>query len=343
MNSFVIRNNKYARNHYDSLDLLSTTVGNLYGVPSNCLITTSGMQAIYLSILTVCIQNKWKRLNLIYASELYSDTPKLFNYFSQTFGNLTLIQSDPNDMINTFKNYQNNDNILFVETCSNPNGIMFNFTQIKELRRISKSLVVITDNTWLTNFIMNPLELGADVVVTSLTKYYSAGSAIAGAILFANQKMFHVARSNSTAMGNHISPATTQVINREIMTTRARLVDASTKTIKILDRLKLNNKILKINHPYINNIDLPIYPSVFTIESYCTKSKALSTLKYTKIKHETSFGSAYSKTDPWPTEKQIDDIPITTWRISIGYEDDENVVCDELENIISKLHSFKMS
>jgi cystathionine beta-lyase/cystathionine gamma-synthase len=49
---------------------------------------------------------------------------------------------------------------------------------------------VIVDNTWLTGVIFNPLKHHADVSLASLTKYYGAGTAIAGAIVFKEFKYF---------------------------------------------------------------------------------------------------------------------------------------------------------
>lgn len=344
--SLVVRNKKYTRTGYEELNNLMDILGNYYN--SKCLITTSGMQAIYYSLMIVCIKNKWCDMNLIYGNELYCDTPKLFEQFQQYFGNLNLYSINHNEILGELKIYENQKNILFIESCTNPNGTMFDFNQIKKLKEISKNLTIIVDNTWLTNFILNPFEFDVDIVVTSLTKYYSSGKTIAGAILFKDKDLYDKAKFYNITTGIHISPLICQILNREIVGTEERLRLSSENTINILNRLKTNKKIIKLNHPYMNNIDLKIYPSVFTIESQCTKTKLIHTVKnFSKnIKYETSFGSAYSKIDPWPKEKVIKVYPetggcvikqITNWRISIGYLDNPESIYSELEKIIDNL------
>ena len=68
------------------------------------------------------------------------------------------------------------------------------------------NLYVVVDNTWLTGVIFNPLQHHADVVVASLTKYYGAGSAIAGTIIFKDFKYFNEAEDFLGFTGIHLSP-----------------------------------------------------------------------------------------------------------------------------------------
>lgn len=344
----VIRNNKYCRTSYTDLTTLVKKISALHGCDEKCVVTTSGMQAIYLSLITICIKCKWKSFNLFYGDELYCDTPKLFDTFSKSFGNIYLKCINPNNAIQEFENYRNQTNVLFVESCTNPNGLMFDFNQLEDLRKISKNLIVIVDNTWLTNYILNPFIYDVDIVVTSLTKYYSSGRVIAGAVLFRELDYYNVAKLHGMSSGIHISPITVDILNEEIINTEERMISSSLKTIDILDKLKTNNKILKINHPYLNGVELPIYPSVFTIEMYCTKIKTLNILKSfdQTLKHETSFGCEYSKTDPYPKEISIKIHnnkggyvvkQKTTWRISIGYNDNSEKVYNQLSQIIDLL------
>ena len=71
-----------------------------------------------------------------------------------------------------------------MESCSNPTGKMVKWEKIKEFKNKFKNLTVIVDNSWLSCYIFNPFLFDVDVVLNSLTKYYSGGTAICGAILF---------------------------------------------------------------------------------------------------------------------------------------------------------------
>ncbi len=79
------------------------------------------------------------------------------------------------------------------------------------------NLIVIIDNTWLTHVIFNPFEYGADIVCSSLTKYYSGGHVIAGITLFADSELenelSNIAKTNARILGFHFSPADGKIIN----------------------------------------------------------------------------------------------------------------------------------
>ena len=63
---------------------------------------------------------------------------------------------------------KNCNNIIFIESASNPNGDIFDYSIIPKLRKICKTLTIIVDNTWLTHVIYNPLNNNADIVVAML-------------------------------------------------------------------------------------------------------------------------------------------------------------------------------
>ena len=158
--------------------------------------------------------------------------------------------------------------------------------------------------------------------------------------MFKDKKIFTTGFFYNRNAGNHICPLITKILLDNIVTTEQRITQSSALTIEILNRLKNHNKIIKLNHPYITNSsyvsDKSIFPSVFTIVVYGTKARALFAMKHNDIllKHETSFGCEYSKTDPWPTESKDGSV---TLRISIGWKDDIDFVYGELLKILEKL------
>jgi cystathionine beta-lyase/cystathionine gamma-synthase len=77
-------------------------------------------------------------------------------------------------------------------------------------------LYVVVDNTWLTEVVFNPFALDVDFVVMSLTKYYSGGNAIAGAVVSNNENVIDKIIESNICNGFHISPYTCKVINANI-------------------------------------------------------------------------------------------------------------------------------
>ena len=98
----------------------------------------------------------------------------------------------------------------------------------------SKQLYVIADNTWLSSAIFNPLYHNADIAVTSLTKYYSAGSCICGAILTRNNNLYDHMMVFIKRNGLHVSPLNCQLVSTQIVSLKDRIEKSSATTIKVV-------------------------------------------------------------------------------------------------------------
>lgn len=179
------------------------------------------------------------------------------------------------------KIYKPDINILFTESCSNPNGHMFNYSIISQLKKIGFEWVVIVDNTWLTHTIQNPFEQSEhiDHVVTSLTKYYSASNAIGGSVVSKSNDDFNNIYRLTKILGLYMSLVNYDIIYNNMMSIESRIAKSSANTICILDKLKKNTQI-KIFHPHINYPDNKfknnLYPSVFTVKLINTDKNTFS-------------------------------------------------------------------
>jgi cystathionine beta-lyase/cystathionine gamma-synthase len=216
---------------------------------------------------------------------------------------------------------------------------MFDFKLIPELRSLSKNLVVIIDNTWLTEVIFNPFLYGADIVVASMTKYYSGGTAIGGYIATSNTAYHENFMEWISLNGLHTSPHNALVIRHNMETMVERINASSKLTVAVVHKLQESTSAL-IRHPSLSNhinytmcrelFKDGLYPSVFTIKLNCSKSKLLKIVKKSCIMHKTSFGSKLSRTDPWPT---IEDTGVIL-RVAIGWDDTEENIIDGMMQII---------
>ena len=132
------------------------------------------------------------------------------------------------------------DNVLFIESCSNHNSKIFDYNVIPRLRELSKSLIVIIDNTWRTHLIFNLFDYYADIIVMSLTKYYSGGTTIMGACIFneTTKNIYDIAVKKNCYEGVHISPIIAQHLNIMMNQMETRIVNNSELTIKVLKLLQ---------------------------------------------------------------------------------------------------------
>ena len=92
---------------------------------------------------------------------------------------------------------------------------MFDFELLPKLKNNHKNLYTIVDNTWLSIVIFNPFNYSVDVVVGSLTKYVSGGTAIGGIVLM-NETNTKCGSSYliewSCLNGSHLSPHNAKII-----------------------------------------------------------------------------------------------------------------------------------
>jgi cystathionine beta-lyase/cystathionine gamma-synthase len=346
----------YARSNHSDLIYLKITLSNFYKC-NNTLITVSGLNAIYTVFNTIGIKKDWESFNLIHPSELYYETNILILNYKKKYIPLNIYKFDickTESIIQLFsKELYQKDNVLFLESCSNPNGYIFDFRIIKQLRELSKKLLVIVDNTWCPHYIFNPFNYDVDIVVTSLTKYYSAGKVIGGVCFFKEYDLYNIAESEHIINGNYVNPVTAQILNNEILDMEERVLSSSKlilNVIKILNNSYNLKKNIKIIHPSIqchpsyelskiffnkNNFDNSIlYPSVFSYNTKISKKKLLFVLQNNNIlDHMTSFGTKMTRTDLYPIEIN----GITTGRISIGYNDDLNRIIKGINEIFKKI------
>ena len=307
------------------------------------IITPSGMAAISVTLTALLMEHKTEKINIIRGDELYCDTPRLTRYLSKSYDFVehTFNVNDNKAIMDIFDKdgVNKQTNILFIESASNPSGDIFDYSIIPMLRKKSKRLYVIVDNTWLTHIIFNPFAYDADIVVTSLTKYYSAGKCIAGAIICKKKlhsKLFDYLRIN----GLHVSPLYCQFVIDSMASMEERLVKSSNITAKVAN-LMTNDKRLTIRHASISTDpsyqlalkfykkigDVVIYPSIISFTVPMKRDAAVEWMKSTNIRYETSYGSSYSKFDPWPEEYG----DRTLCRLAIGFDDNDEQVWNKIK------------
>lgn len=334
----------YCRQYSNSSEQLSFELSKKYNC-KNCILATSGMAAI-----TGCLSGiiDWKSkdcqpYNFIYGNELYSDDQNVFDILASrhSLTKNTIDVRYPDTIINTFSSLNNGRNILFIESCTNPNGHLFDFSIIPTLRSLSQSLVVVVDNTWLTSEVFNPFEYGADFVVLSLSKYYSAGQVICGAIMqsknYENDETIYSIYDWYEFIGQHVSPARCRVILNALNTMEERISRSYNLTKKIVNTLISRGIIVS-------------YPKVKTFKKYGPSILTFSIVRsldfkprkpvkaFSFIKYETSYGSKKSRICPWSIviEPNIGHGTMTiTYRLALGYEDTYDNVMSDLNTLLT--------
>lgn len=288
--------------------------------------------------------------HIIADSDLYGGSIRLFHHVSAKNG----IQFSSIDFCceNAEKFITPATKAIYLETPTNP---MMNITDIAGIARIARkhNLLLIVDNTFLSPYFQNPLDLGADIVIHSGTKYLSGHNDTLAGFLITNRKEISEKFAfliKTTGAG--LSPFDSWLILRGIKTLGIRMEKSQENAIRIADWLKKQKAVKKVIYP-----GLPEHPGyaimkkqargfgamlTFQLES---KAFALSVLeKVRMIKFAESLGGVETLIT-YPTTQTHADVPEeirlkngiteTTLRMSVGIEHAEDLLA-ELENVFQE-------
>lgn len=138
---------------------------------------------------------------------------------------------------------------IFIETPTNP---LMDITDIREVAKLAKEYGVLTivDNTFMTPYLQKPLELGADIVVHSATKYLGGHSdLVAGLVVVKEQALWEKLKFIQNATGGVLAPFDSFLLIRGIKTLGVRMDRHNENAMKIANYLKANENILEVYYP----------------------------------------------------------------------------------------------
>ncbi len=206
----------YSRSQNPTREEVEKTVASLengYGAVA----FTSGMAAMN------ALMELFKPGDHIIASEdLYGGTIRLFNAINAKNG-IVIEYADTSDIPSVAGAVNSSTKAVFVETPTNP---MMNVTDLGEIAKITKThnLLFIVDNTFLSPYYQNPINLGADIVMHSGTKYLGGhNDTLAGFLVLADQELDEKLRYISKTTGAGLPPFDSWLILRGIKTLSLRM------------------------------------------------------------------------------------------------------------------------
>lgn len=138
---------------------------------------------------------------------------------------------------------------VFLETPTNP---MMHVTDLKKLGELTKlrKILLIVDNTFLSPYFQNPLELGANIVIHSGTKYLNGhNDAIAGFTVVKDEELKEKLRYIFKTMGSCLSPFDSWLTLRGIKTLAVRMEKAQENAFLIAGWLKEQGQVTKVFYP----------------------------------------------------------------------------------------------
>lgn len=251
--SYVYTSASDAAAHFDG-----TKTGNVYSRHTNpsvrtferrlaalengerAVATASGMGAI----LTMCLAYLKAGDHLLAANQLFGSSIGLFNNYMAKFGvEVSYVDCFENE---AWANaIQPNTKVIYCESPSNPLAQICDISYLSQLCKANDVLLVV-DNCFATPALQRPLDLGADVVIHSATKYLDGQGRVLGGALVGSDKLMQEAFTVVRSGGISMSPFNAWVFTKGLETLKLRMQAHCANANKVADFL--------VSHPNVSKV-----------------------------------------------------------------------------------------
>jgi cystathionine beta-lyase/cystathionine gamma-synthase len=237
---------EYARVSNPTRDRLETNLAALEGGTAS-RVFGSGMAAIN-AVATMLKAGD----HIVAGHNLYGGTPRLFNQVLANFG-LTFTYVDTSDVSKVERALQKNTRLVFLETPTNPLMELCDLRAICDLSH-KHGVEVVVDNTFMSPYFQRPIELGADMVVHSTTKFLNGHSdGLGGVVVCTKPEQAERLAFLQKCAGAILSPFECWLILRGVKTLAARMVQHDSNGRKVADYLSKHAKVQKVFYPGLTN------------------------------------------------------------------------------------------
>jgi len=282
--------------------------------------------------------------HFVFGLDIYGGTFRIMKDIFSKFG-LEASFVDTTDLENIRKAIKPNTKGIFIETPSNP---LLDVTDIRGTVAIAKEygLLTIVDNTFLSPYLQRPLELGADIVVHSATKYLSGhNDIIAGAIVVNDATLAEKISFAQVAIGALISPFDSWLLVRSIKTLKVRMDYAQSNTLKLIEFLQHHPAVEKVYYPTLENnkgkaiqesqasgagaVFSFVMKDVAKVKTFFESLKvALFAVSLGGVETLVTHPSTHTHTEFPEEEKVARGVTQTLIRVAVGIENIEDLIAD---------------
>jgi cystathionine gamma-synthase len=280
---------------------------------------------------------------MLATSDLYGGSVRLFDELAARAG-LRVDYLDTNDRAHLEASLGPDVKAVFVETPSNP---MMNVTDLAMVRRAAgPGVMLVVDNTFLTPCLMRPLDLGADVVIHSGTKYLGGhNDTLSGFAVTNSPEIAERLRFVTKTVGTGLSPFDSFMVIRGIKTLHLRMERAQANAMETALWLERHPRVKRVFYP-----GLPGHPGhelskrqasgfgamiSFEVDSAATAERVLESVRF--ILYAESLGGVdtlitypllQTHADVPPEKREALGINDRLLRLSLGVEASEDILAD---------------
>lgn len=187
--------------------------------------------------------------HVLCVDDVYGGTQRYLRRIVGERHGITINFVDFGDLNVVRKSMKPNTKVVWAETPTNPTLKICDIAGIAKICKEKKALMVV-DNTFLTPYLQNPLDLGADMVVHSITKYIGGHSdVVMGAIMLNDKALYDRLFFTIKSIGSGASPFDCYLALRGSKTLHVRVERAMQNALKIADYLEKHSKVARVIYP----------------------------------------------------------------------------------------------
>lgn len=303
------------------------------------VVTSSGMAA-----LSIVLELFGEGDHFVCSEDLYGGSVRIFDTIGVERGR-EFSYVDTTDLAVVEASIKENTKAIYIETPSNPTMQVSDLVAVSEIAKKHGALLIV-DNTFLSPYFQNPIDLGADIVVHSGTKYLGGHNDTLSGFLSVNTKeLAEKVRLLYKTIGMQLSPFDSYLMIRGIKTLAVRMERQQENAMKIAQWLKQNDRVEKVYY-----VGLPEHPGYeinkkqargfgamisFTLKDEKTARKILENVKV--FSYAESLGGVESLIT-YPMLQTHGDVPVeirerlgiteTFLRMSVGIENVDDLIAD---------------
>ncbi|KPK63726.1 methionine gamma-lyase [candidate division WOR_3 bacterium SM23_42] len=232
----------YTRISNPNIDLLASKMALLESAEAGSVFA-SGLAAIFNTVVSVAKSGE----HIVSDDTIYGGTFTLLKEIMPTLG-IEVTFVDATDLNKLFDTINDRTRMLFIETPANPTLKIIDIGECAKLAR-DKSVSLCVDNTFATPCLQRPIELGADIVLHSATKYLSGHGDIIGGVVVGKKDFNKRLWDKGKEIGASISPFNAWLILRGLKTLAVRMERHCFNAFKIANYLAKHKKIEQVYYP----------------------------------------------------------------------------------------------
>lgn len=236
----------YGRLGHETHELLEEALKELEG-GDFCYLTPNGLSACSLAMLASAKAGD----HVLITDSAYGPTRRFAEETLPRYGITSEFFEPADDNIEAL--FRENTSLIYLET---PGSLTLEIQDIKAIAEAAKAqgVTVIVDNTWAASIALNPITLGADIVVQALTKYVMGHSdGFGGAVITKGvshkQKVYELGRN----MGLALAPEEAYSALRGLRTLSTRYAESGASALKLAKWMQKCEEVKSVWHPALNS------------------------------------------------------------------------------------------